>query len=217
MPYHKYETQSTVENSSYELYRDTSIITERSIQSNRPDIVILDSTIKEAYWIDISIPNSPNFHSTITEWLQKYNDLQEDFIGIWQMKTAHIITLVLSTTGVIPNKSHEVLKLFNLRLALYILVQKSEILNICSRVRMFLAEQWINSWSVTTILFENQPNCCEIIDDDDDNWRTSLVKRTCKMEILSGSVYMTLEEKMTSYLPAKWTVFLTPQHKIPLV
>jgi hypothetical protein len=57
-----------------------SIITDRNIQSNRPDIVILDNNIKEAYLIDVSIPNSHNTHSTITEWLKKYSDLQDEFI-----------------------------------------------------------------------------------------------------------------------------------------
>ena len=142
MPYHKYEPQSIVENSNYKLYRDRSILTDRNIQSNRPDIIILDSTIKEAHLIEISIPNCNNVHSTITEWLHKYNDLQDEFISIRQMKTACIITLVLSTTGNISNKLHEVLKLFNLRPALYILVQKA----------IILAGRWISSRSVTIIL-----------------------------------------------------------------
>ena len=41
------------------------------------------------------------------------------------MKSAYIISLVLYTTGIMPNKLHEVLKLFNFCPALYILVQKA--------------------------------------------------------------------------------------------
>jgi hypothetical protein len=43
--------------------------------NNRPDIVILDTTIEEAYSVDVAIPNSHSLHSTITEKLQKYTDM----------------------------------------------------------------------------------------------------------------------------------------------
>ena len=130
-----------LENSNYKLYNDRPIITDRSIHNNRLDIVLLDKTIKEAYLIDVAISNSHNIHSTITEKLQKCTDLKEKLIGIWKLKTACIIPPVLSTTGIIPNKLHESFKLLNLRPALYILIQKAVIFNICRTVRKFLAEQ----------------------------------------------------------------------------
>jgi len=49
---------------------------DRTIHSSRPDIVILDKTIKEEYLISEAIPNSRNPHSTITEKLQKYKVVQ---------------------------------------------------------------------------------------------------------------------------------------------
>jgi hypothetical protein len=58
------------------------------------------------------------------------------------VKTACIISLVLSTTGVIPNKLHKSLKMLSLRPAPYILMQKAAILNTCRMVRKLLAESW---------------------------------------------------------------------------
>jgi hypothetical protein len=66
MPYYKYEPQSVVENSSYKPCRERSIITDQTIHNNKPDIVLLDETIKEAYLIDVAIPDSHNLYSTIT-------------------------------------------------------------------------------------------------------------------------------------------------------
>jgi len=37
----------------------------------------------------------------------KHTGLKEKLLRIWQMKTAYIIPLVLSTKGIIPNKLHE--------------------------------------------------------------------------------------------------------------
>jgi hypothetical protein len=38
---------------------------------------MLDKTIKEVHSVDVAIPNSDNFHSTITEKLQEYTDLKQ--------------------------------------------------------------------------------------------------------------------------------------------
>jgi len=52
-------------------------MTDRTIHNNRQDKVVLNKTIKEAYSVDVAVPNSHNLHSTITEKLQKYKDLKE--------------------------------------------------------------------------------------------------------------------------------------------
>jgi hypothetical protein len=129
IPYYKYKPQSVLENSSCKLYCDRPIITARTIHNNRPNIVILEKTIKEAYLLDVAIPNSHNLQSTITEKLQKYTKLKEELIRIWQLKTAYIIPLVVFTAGIIPKQLHDSLKLLDLRFALYILMQKAVILN----------------------------------------------------------------------------------------
>ena len=131
--------------------------------------VTLDKTIK--YLTYVAIPNSHNLHSTITEKLQKYTDLKEELIRIWQLNTACIIPLVLSTMGNITNKLHESLKLLNLRPALYILMQIAVILDTRRIVRKFLEELWVRSaWSVRPCCCERQLNCCEVRNvDDDDN------------------------------------------------
>jgi len=118
-----------------------SYTTDQTLHKIRLDIVRLDKTNKEVCLTDTAISNSHNLHSTITETLQKYTALKEEHIRIWQLKTAHIIPLVLSTMGIIPNKLHGSSKLINLRHALYIPKQKAVIPNTCHTVRKVLAEQ----------------------------------------------------------------------------
>jgi hypothetical protein len=60
-----------VENPIYKPCRERSIITDRTIHNNKPDIVLLDETIKEAHLIDVAILDSHNLYSTIAERLQK--------------------------------------------------------------------------------------------------------------------------------------------------
>jgi hypothetical protein len=46
--------------------------------------------------------------------------LQEELITVWQLQAVCVMTPVLSTDGIIPNK------LLNIRPALYIVLQKAE-------------------------------------------------------------------------------------------
>jgi len=101
-------------------------MTDRTIHNNKPDIVLLDELIKEAYLTDAAIPDSHNLYSTITERLQKYT---EELIRKWKLKAFYKTSLVLPSMGIIPNKLYDGLNLLDLRPALCILMQKSVILN----------------------------------------------------------------------------------------
>jgi len=63
---------------------------------------MLDRIIKEAYLIDIEIPNINSPYTTYNEKLQKCTELKEELIRIWQPSAIHIVPLVLSITNIIP-------------------------------------------------------------------------------------------------------------------
>jgi hypothetical protein len=75
MSYYKCEPQSVLEDSIFKLYYDRSIIPVRTVPNNRPDVVMFDTTIKEAYLIYVVIPNSHNLLITTTERVQKNIEL----------------------------------------------------------------------------------------------------------------------------------------------
>jgi hypothetical protein len=79
------------------------ILTESTVHYNRPDIVMVDDTTKEASLIDIANPNSHNIHSTMARKPQNYAYLKEDLIRMCQLQTTYTIqysttTLQYSTT-----------------------------------------------------------------------------------------------------------------------
>jgi len=115
---------------------------------------------KEAYLIGVAIPNSHNLHNSITEKLQKYTDFKVELIRIWQLRMAYKIPLVLSTTGIIPNKLHKRLKLLNLYLSVYILMQN--ILYMPYSHKVF--GRTVNEKSLVSEIHTplNQLNLCEI-------------------------------------------------------
>jgi hypothetical protein len=58
------------DNCNYKLYYVRYIKTDRTIHNKRPNIAILDKTIKEAYLLYAATANSHSLHSTNTEMLQ---------------------------------------------------------------------------------------------------------------------------------------------------
>jgi len=45
---------------------------------SRPDVGILGMTMKEAYLINVGIPNSCSICSIISKWFKKYADIKEE-------------------------------------------------------------------------------------------------------------------------------------------
>jgi hypothetical protein len=57
---YSYKLESCLENDNYKLYFDRTVLTDIHIKHNRPDIIILDKQQKQAYLLDIAVPNSHN-------------------------------------------------------------------------------------------------------------------------------------------------------------
>jgi hypothetical protein len=55
-----YIPNTILENEIIKLYGDRSLITDKTIHNNRPDITLVDKVSKTVYFIDIAIPNNQN-------------------------------------------------------------------------------------------------------------------------------------------------------------
>jgi hypothetical protein len=137
-PYYKYTPASVLENDIFKLYWNRSIITDKTIPSNRPDITFMKKTTKNTFLIDIAVPNTHNLAKIITEKRKKYRVLENEISAMWKQNTVQVIPIVISSTGLIITSLSQSLKRLNLHPNTYIQMQKSVILRICSIVRNFL-------------------------------------------------------------------------------
>jgi hypothetical protein len=137
-PYYKFTPANVLENDNCKLYWNRSIITDKTIPSNRPDITFMNKTTKSTFLIDIAVPNTHNLAKTITDKQNKYQELANEIIAMWKQNAVQVIPIVKSSTGVIPKSLSQSLKRLNLHPNTYIQMQKSVILGTCSIVRNFL-------------------------------------------------------------------------------
>jgi 23S rRNA pseudoU1915 N3-methylase RlmH len=126
-----------LENDNFKLYWNRSIITDKTIPSNRPDITLTNKKTKNTFLIDIAIPNTHNLAKTITEKQNKYQEMANEIRDMWKQGAVQVVAIVNSATGIIPKSLSQSLKRLNLHPNTYIQMQKV-IFGTCSIVRNFL-------------------------------------------------------------------------------
>jgi hypothetical protein len=88
---------------NYKRYYERSITTDGTVHNKRPDIVLFDKIVIKAYSMHLAIPNIHTLYIIITEKLQKYTDLKDELTKTWQRSAVDLVSILLSTTGVISN------------------------------------------------------------------------------------------------------------------
>ena len=105
-PYYKYTPANVLENENFKLYWNRSILTDKTIPFNRPDITFMNKKTRNTFLIDIAVPNIHNLAKTITNKQNKYPELTNQICAMWKQKTVQVIPIVISSRGIIPKSLH---------------------------------------------------------------------------------------------------------------
>jgi len=136
-PYYKYTSANVLENENFKLYWNRSILMDKTIPFDRPDITFMNKKTKNTFVVEIAVPNTHSLTKTITDTQNKYQELANELCAMWKQKAAQVIPIVISM-GVILKSLSQSLTRLNFYLNTYIQLQKSVILGTCSIVRNFL-------------------------------------------------------------------------------
>lgn len=137
-PYYKYSPNPVLESNTTLLYWDRPILTDKTVDHNRPDILVIEKQNKIAYIIDIAVPLSHNILKTEQEKTRKYQNLSIEIKRIWRINAVHIIPLVISVDGIVPKNMEPNLKKIGLPNGLTSILQKAVILQTCHLLRKFV-------------------------------------------------------------------------------
>jgi hypothetical protein len=107
-PYYKYIPANVLENNNFKLYWNRSILTDKTVPFNRPDITFMNKKTKNTFLIHIAVPNTHNLAKIITDKQNKYQELANEICAMWKQNAVQVIPIVISSTGVIPNHYHKV-------------------------------------------------------------------------------------------------------------
>ncbi|XP_045474936.1 uncharacterized protein LOC123680863 [Harmonia axyridis] len=134
---HLYSPENVLENEEFKLYWDTTIVTDRPVANNRPDIVLLNKTEKSCEIIDITVPSDDSISRAYTEKITKYFDLSFELKEMYKLKKISIIPLVMSVNGLVEEHLVDNTKMLELDIYVVSSAQKEVILGNTRIVRRF--------------------------------------------------------------------------------
>ena len=100
---YEHKPQKVVETESATILWDFPIHTDRTIQTNKPDITTKDHKGKTCKLIDFSSPMDTNISAKEFEKLPKHKDLQIEVERLWQLKIS-IIPIVVGALGLVKRE-----------------------------------------------------------------------------------------------------------------
>lgn len=140
-PYYIYQPPSTIENDSYKIYWDRTILTPGDTDiPNRPDMVIIDKINSNAVIIDFAIPLDSNITETRNTKINKYQKLIQYLKRTKHLNRIEILPIIISSTGTVPQSTVSALRKLETSSATLINMQKAVLLKTSSIVREFLGD-----------------------------------------------------------------------------
>lgn len=100
-PYYKCRPPQVLQKGQLRLLWDSVIVTDRSVEANRPDICVLDVARRRATIVDIAVPLDENLVATHAEKRRKYQPLAVELKDIYQLERVDIIPVVVSVNGLV--------------------------------------------------------------------------------------------------------------------
>lgn len=139
VPYYRYMPEAVLQNDHATLYWDRSIITDRTIVANKPDIVLIDRSTRKAILVDIAVPHDVNLVKAENDKQTKYLDLAREITDMWDVDSATIVPIVVSANGLIAKTLDQHLKKLALGSWVGGQIQKAVLLCTARIVRRFLS------------------------------------------------------------------------------
>ncbi|CAH2010464.1 unnamed protein product [Acanthoscelides obtectus] len=138
-PYYKYTPFPVLENQSALLYWDRPVITDKTVDYNRPDILLIDKNKRKSYITDIAVPLTANVIRTEYTKAEKHQNLAIEIKNIWKLSEVCIIPVAVSVEGAVSVNLHYHLEKIKVPAHFIAVMQKAAILQTCHIVRKFFA------------------------------------------------------------------------------
>ena len=116
---------------------DKTILTDKTVKCNRPDITIHDTQKKECLLIDVSVPVCANVIRKEAEKITKYRDLEIEIQKCWNLRKIRTVPIVVGALGTVSEGILQYINLLSPNIE-FNTVQKTALLGTAHILRNFL-------------------------------------------------------------------------------
>ena len=92
--WYEHQPETVTENEKVTILWDMQVHTDKTMKSNRPDMVIKDKQEKTCTLIDKAIPSDRNTPVKVAEKLLKYKYLETEITKMWGLKTITVPVVI---------------------------------------------------------------------------------------------------------------------------
>ncbi|CAH2255620.1 jg19327 [Pararge aegeria aegeria] len=105
---------------------------------NRPDIVLVNRSVRRAIIVDITIPHDDNLVKAEKDKVSKYLDLAHEITAMWIVESTVDVPIIVSVNGLLAKSFDQHLKKLSLGCWIKGRIQKAVVLETARIVRRFL-------------------------------------------------------------------------------
>lgn len=135
---HLYAPKTLLQNARYKLYWDSTLVTDRNVMHNRPDMALFDTEEKTCMLVEFTVPADDNVSKAYTEKITKYGDLAFQLKELYNLKKVSVLPMIISVNGLVEAHLPENTERLFLKPAVMSASQKQVILYTTRIVRKFL-------------------------------------------------------------------------------
>lgn len=137
---YKYKPSPILENVQVKLYWDTTVVTDKEVLHNRPDMIIVDKEKKLCIIIDFSVPLDDNVDKVYREKINKYQLLADEIRSFWNVQKVEIKPFIVTANGLVHKMLPVHLKQLDISSNAIKWMQKAVVLGTTSIIRRTLSK-----------------------------------------------------------------------------
>ena len=74
---------------------------DRMVEYQKPDIVVIEKKERRCLVIDVAVPGDSRIEDKENEKVEKYQELKQEIIKLWEMKEVDVIPIVVAALGAV--------------------------------------------------------------------------------------------------------------------
>lgn len=102
--WYEHRPEGVIENDEVKILWDFMIQCDRMVEYRKPDIVVVEKKERRCLVIDVAVPGDIRIEEKENEKVEKYQELKQEIIKLWEMKKVDVIPIVVGALGAVSRR-----------------------------------------------------------------------------------------------------------------
>ena len=135
--WYDHQPEGFEESNEVKVLWDVMIQCDHMIEHRKPDIVVVEKVGRRCFIIDVAIPGDKRIAAKEEEKVEKYQELRQEILRMWEMKKVEVVPIVVGALGAITCDIGKWLKKLEIKVRVEHL-QKTALLGTARILRLLL-------------------------------------------------------------------------------